>query len=71
VNASLEIYHLQPGPDGITRIKARRFGEGIHRSRVVATSAAEDAILDEWAEEHDRLLGFPPAWSVANGARNA
>jgi hypothetical protein len=34
---------------------------------VAPTEEAEDAVLHEWAEEHDRVLGFPPTWDPANG----
>jgi len=30
---------------------------------VAPTDAAGDLVLDEWAEDHDRRLGFPPTRS--------
>ena len=58
----VEIIVLRPGPDGLTRIVARRLGERAARSRVLPSREAEDAVLDEWAELHDALLGYPPNW---------
>lgn len=60
--SELEFCSIRPGPDGLTRITARRVGEGARRSWVVPTAEAEDAVLDEWAELHDTLLGYPPSW---------
>ena len=42
-------------PDGLSR----REGAPIW---VVPVAEAEDAVLDEWAELHDRVRGFPPNW---------
>lgn len=28
----------------------------------------EERVLEEWAELHDRLLGFPPAWGARSSA---
>jgi hypothetical protein len=32
------------------------------RSWLVRVAHAEDALLDEWAEFHDAVLGYPPNW---------
>jgi hypothetical protein len=29
---------------------------------MLPSAVAEDAVLDEWAELHDTVLGFPPRW---------
>jgi hypothetical protein len=62
VTTTLEVFSLKPGPDGLTRVTARRLGEGVRRSWVVPGERAEDAVLDEWAELHDAMLGYPPNW---------
>ncbi len=59
---ALEIYSIQPDADGLTRRTARRLGESVRRSWLVPTEQAEDAVLDEWTELHDAVLGFPPSW---------
>jgi hypothetical protein len=59
---SLEICSIKPVPDGLTRITARRLGEGVRRSWLLPAEHAEDAVLDEWAEFHDAVLGYPPCW---------
>jgi hypothetical protein len=56
---ALEIYSIRPGPDGLARITERRLSEGVRRSWL---EHAEDAVLDEWAELHDAVLGYPPSW---------
>jgi hypothetical protein len=57
-----EIYSIRPGPDGLARITERRLGQPVARSWVVRIEEAEDAVLDEWAELHDAVLGYPPNW---------
>ena len=59
---ALEVYVLRPGPDGLTRVSCRAFGEGVRRSWLVPSADAEELILDEWRELHDALLAFPPGW---------
>jgi hypothetical protein len=51
---------LRSCPAGLTRVTARRLGEAEERSWLVAAVEAEDAVLDEWAKLHDRVLGYPP-----------
>ena len=62
VTPTLEIFVIRPGPDGLARITARHVGEGARRSWVVPAAEGEEAVLDEWAELHDRVLGYPPNW---------
>jgi hypothetical protein len=57
---ALEIHFLKPGPDGLARITEHRLGEG--RSWLVPAQHAEDTVLDEWADLHDAVLGYPPNW---------
>jgi hypothetical protein len=47
---------------GLAEFTMRRLGEPESRSWLVPTEVAEDAVLDEWAELHDRVLGYPPNW---------
>jgi hypothetical protein len=60
VMPALEICSIKPGPDGLARITARRLDEPVSRSWLVRVADAEDAVLDEWAEFHDAVLGYPP-----------
>lgn len=60
--AALEIYHVRRRPDGLTRVTARRPGEGIERSWLVPDARAEHSVLDDWAVFHDAVLGFLPNW---------
>jgi hypothetical protein len=43
-------------------VNCRTLGEGVRRSWLVPAVHAEDVVLDEWAELHDRVLGYPPSW---------
>ena len=45
-----------------TRIIVRGFGEAVGCSYVVPNVAAEGAVLEERAEVHDAVLGYPPSW---------
>jgi hypothetical protein len=58
----VEVIVLHPGPDDLTRITARRSDEINGRSCLLLSAEADDAVLDEWAELHDAVLGFPPNW---------
>jgi hypothetical protein len=57
-----ELYSIRPGPDGLARITVRWLGEPVGRSWLVPSAEAEHVVLDEWAQVHDALLGFPPSW---------
>jgi hypothetical protein len=62
-NMPIDIYSIhRPGPDGLSRVTARRIGELEFRSWVVPMAEAEDSVLDEWATFHDAMLGYPPNW---------
>ena len=59
----LEWFSVHAGPDGLGRIAARWFGGPFSRSRVARAGVeADDAVLDQWAELGDSLLGIPPNW---------
>ena len=58
----LEIYTVKYAEHRLAKITARRIGETISRSWLLPSAKAEDVVLDEWAELHDALLGFPPNW---------
>jgi hypothetical protein len=58
----LELFSIRAGPDGLARITARWLAEPVGRSWLVPSADAEAAVLDEWAELHDAMLGFPPNW---------
>jgi hypothetical protein len=61
MNRPLEFDSIRPGPeDGLTRITACRLGKPVSRSWLVPSGKAEDAVLDEWAELHDAVLGYLP-----------
>ena len=49
-----EVVSIHVGPDG-------RGSVSWCRARLVPAVEAEDAVLDEWAELHDALLGCPPS----------
>jgi hypothetical protein len=57
---TLEIYTIKPGPVGLSRVTERRPGEGVRRSWLLPAEHAQDAVLDDWAELHDAVLGYPP-----------
>src|SRR5687767_3559594 len=63
----LELMILRPGPDGLTRVTARYLYSLERRSFLVLTADAENAVLDEWATEHRRRLGFRPTWFPRRG----
>jgi hypothetical protein len=46
----------------LDRVTSHRLGESDSRSSVAPVADAEDAVIDEWAELHDDLLGYPPTW---------
>jgi hypothetical protein len=52
----------QARPRRALAVTERRLGEGVRRSWLVPAEHAEGAVLDEWAELHDRVLGYPPSW---------
>jgi hypothetical protein len=70
VSDIVEIYHLRHGPDGLSLITMRRLGEPESRAWLVPTEVAEDTVLDEWAELHDAVLGYPPNWQAENEAHS-
>jgi hypothetical protein len=43
------------------RSRRTGLGELVSRSWLVPAVEAEDAVLDEWAELHGALLGYPPS----------
>lgn len=63
----MEVHVARPDPDGLTRLTARFLGSAEVRSWLVPSATIDDYVLDEWAEDHRRRLGFPPVWS-AGGA---
>jgi hypothetical protein len=57
VARGIELFSIRVGPDRLARITTRRLGETVSRSLLVPSTEAEDVVLDEWAELHDRVLG--------------
>lgn len=57
----MELWHLRPGPDGLTRITRRELGGGT-AERIVVEGDAEAVVLERWREWARVVLGYLPNW---------